>query len=72
MALTAVTSVMQQQDLVKLLAGSAAAFPRGLIVVLQQQNPEPVENQQPLKLAPHIDRIDPPALLLRLRSPESC
>ena len=51
-AFSSVTSIMQEQDLVKLLAGSAALFPRGLIVVLQQQNLEPMENQQPLKLAP--------------------
>ncbi len=51
-AFNTVTSIMQEQDLVKLLAGSAALFRRGLIVVLQQQNLEPMENQQSLKLAP--------------------
>lgn len=51
-AFNTMTSIMQEQDLVELLAGSAALFPGGLIVVLQQQNLHPMENQQPLKLAP--------------------
>lgn len=51
-AFNTVTSIMQKQDLMKLPAESAALLRRGLVVVLLQQNAEPMENQQPLKLAP--------------------
>lgn len=64
-----VTSIMQEQDPVRPAAGRKRRAARtGLIVVLQQQNQEPMENQQLLKLAPRIDYIDPPALLSELRS----
>lgn len=43
---------MQDQDLVELLAGSAALFPRGFNAVLQQQKFKLMEKQQQLKLAP--------------------
>lgn len=56
---------MQEQDLVKLLAGSAAVFPRGSIVVLQQQKLEPMEK-------PTAAKISPCTLTTLIRQPYFC
>lgn len=46
------TSIIQERRFMKLRAGSAALFPRGLIVVLQQQKLQPMEKPTAAKISP--------------------